>query len=50
MLVDTTVWVDHLRRGDDVLAFIEVNKLMGRGLGWVEFICWFLPMPQARSC
>jgi predicted nucleic acid-binding protein len=85
MLVDTTVWVDHLRRGDavvvdllehlqvtvhpfvvgelacghirnrpavlaalgrlpavpvmghaDVLAFIEANKLMGRGLGWVD--------------
>jgi predicted nucleic acid-binding protein len=85
MLVDTTVWVDHLRRGDevlvgllehlqvtvhpfvvgelacghirnrpavlaalsrlpavpvmehaDVLTFIEVNRLMGRGLGWVD--------------
>jgi predicted nucleic acid-binding protein len=36
MLVDTTVWVDHLRRGDEVLAFVEVNRLMGRGLGWVD--------------
>jgi predicted nucleic acid-binding protein len=85
MLVDTTVWVDHLRRGDAVLAsllehlqvtvhpfvvgeiacghlknrrtvvaalrrlpavpviahdevlkFLEDNKLMGRGLGWVD--------------
>jgi predicted nucleic acid-binding protein len=85
MLVDTTVWVDHLRRGDsvlvgllehsqvavhpfvvgelscghirhrpalltalgrlptvpvlehdDVLAFLETNKLAGRGLGWID--------------
>jgi predicted nucleic acid-binding protein len=85
MLVDTTVWVDHLRRGDEVLvgllehlqvtvhpfvvgelacghirnrpavlaalsrlpavpviehagvlSFIVVNRLMGRGLGWVD--------------
>ena len=85
MLVDTSVWVDHLRRGnatlvalleqtqvwthafvvgelacgtlaqrdtllsaltalphaplaghDEVLAFLEGNRLMGRGLGWVD--------------
>jgi len=85
MLVDTSVWVDHLRRGnarlgaclengevechpfvigelacgslkqraellellaalprvleaehDEVLAFIEWKRLMGRGLGWVD--------------
>jgi hypothetical protein len=85
MLVDTSVWVDHLRRGnarlescleigevechsfvigelacgrlkkrtellellaalprvleanhDEVLAFIESKRLMGRGLGWVD--------------
>ena len=50
MLVDTTIWVDHLRRGDAVLIgllqhlqvtvhpfiFLETKKLMGRGLGWVD--------------
>ncbi len=85
MLVDTTVWVDHLRRGDDVLVslleqqqvsvhpfvvgelacgnlknrplvlgalsrlpavavvehddvleFLEANRLMGGGLGWID--------------
>jgi predicted nucleic acid-binding protein len=85
MLVDTSVWVDHLRRGnatlvalleqtqvwthafvvgelacgnlprrdkllgalttlphapiaghDEVLAFLESHRLMGRGLGWVD--------------
>jgi predicted nucleic acid-binding protein len=85
VLVDTSVWVDHLRRGnrvlaehlrearvlchpfvigelacgnlrrrdeilsllaalprvplasdDEVLAFVEANRLMGRGLGWID--------------
>lgn len=85
MLVDTSVWIDHLRRGnailvalleqtqvwthafvvgelacgnlaqrdkllsaltalphapiaghDEVLAFLESHRLMGRGLGWVD--------------
>jgi len=85
MLVDTSVWVDHLRRGDEVLsslllheqvhshpfvigelscgslrrrsevlsllqslpavpvasdnevlAFIESHRLMGRGIGWID--------------
>jgi predicted nucleic acid-binding protein len=85
VLVDTSVWVDHLRRGDarlaalldearvwthpfvigelacgnlaqrgklleslaampqlavvaheDVLAFVEARRLMGRGLGWID--------------
>jgi len=85
VLVDTSVWVDHLRRGnkllaehlqearvlchpfvigelacgnlkhreevlsllfalprvpvardDEVLAFVETNRLMGRGLGWID--------------
>ena len=85
MLVDTSVWVDHLRRGnrllevhlqearvlchplvigelacgnlrrreevlsllatlprvpvardDEVLAFVEANRLLGRGLGWID--------------
>jgi predicted nucleic acid-binding protein len=85
MLVDTSVWVDHFRRGDDslrslldreeveshpfiigelacgslrrrsevlslleklpqvptgshdeVLAFVELHRLMGRGIGWID--------------
>ena len=42
MLVDTAVWVDHLRRGDEALvglleqSQVAHRQLMGRGLGWID--------------
>ncbi len=51
VLVDTSVWVEHLRRGearlaalpsvdkasdDAVLEFIERNRLQGKGLGLID--------------
>ncbi len=37
ILVDTSVWVDHLRSGDDeVVFFIERHALMGKGIGYED--------------
>lgn len=47
ILVDTSVWIDHLRTGDplltvhvatdsEVLFFIERHKLMGQGIGYID--------------
>lgn len=37
ILADGSVWVDHLRQDDaDLRQHIELQHLMGRGLGYVD--------------
>jgi len=36
ILVDTSVWENHLRAIDEVLHFVDRNDLAGTGLGYVD--------------
>ena len=46
ILVDTSVWIDHLRNGNnvvktllynsEVLKLVESKKLFGAGIGWID--------------
>lgn len=40
ILVDTSVWIEHLRRGvhdfAEALDFIETHELAGRGIGYID--------------
>ena len=55
-LVDTSIWVDHLRARineathEQVFSLIETRNLMGRGLGFVDvhLLCSVLNYPGSQ--